>query len=93
MGFPVFSRGSIPSDADGRVMVTGHGEPVECAGVIVSPGDFVMGDADGVVIVPEPLILTVLEKAERKADTEDRVRQALMHGDSIESVYQRYGVM
>ncbi|MCY0899369.1 MAG: RraA family protein [Firmicutes bacterium] len=93
MGFPVFSRGRIPADSYGRLIVTAYGNPVECGGVVVSPGDFVMGDADGVVIVPRALISTVLEKAEFKAHTEDQVREALMRGESVESVYQRYGVM
>ena len=52
MGFPVFCRGIHPADSLGRMDVETHDVPIECGGVRVSPGDLVLGDHDGVVVIP-----------------------------------------
>ncbi|RJQ78910.1 RraA family protein [Amycolatopsis panacis] len=51
LGFPVFARGLIPIPG-AKAAATGLGEPVHCAGVTVSPGDVVVADEEGVVVVP-----------------------------------------
>jgi RraA family protein len=51
LGFPVFARGVVPTPP-GREAQGELGVPVVCAGLPVSPGDVVYGDADGVVVVP-----------------------------------------
>lgn len=93
MGFSVFCRGTSPSDSFGRALVTDFSVPVECAGVRVFPGDFIMADVDGVVVVPASVLAEVIERAEAKALTEDKVREALQHGSSVQEVYKKYGVM
>ena len=52
MGFPVFHVGFHPADSLGRLDVVDHNVPIECGGVLVYPGDLVLADHDGVVIVP-----------------------------------------
>ena len=52
MGFPVFHVGFHPADSLGRLDVVGHNIPVSCGGVLVYPGDLVLADHDGVVVVP-----------------------------------------
>src|SRR3954454_1331285 len=52
MGFPVFHGGIGPLDSKGRGRMVERDVPVVCAGVLVHPGDYVFGDADGVVVVP-----------------------------------------
>src|SRR6185436_8994950 len=52
LGFPVFAAGIKPVDSMGRGWVTSYNDPVECAEVIVHPGDFVFADYDGVIVVP-----------------------------------------
>ncbi len=52
LGFPVFASGIKPVDSRGRGVVVAYNAPVECAGVLVHPGDLVFGDYDGVVVDP-----------------------------------------
>ena len=71
IGLPVYSLGILPR---GPVRV-GEGNiniPVSCAGVNVNPGDLVVGDADGVCVIPKEHIEIVLEKAEEKQAYEEK---------------------
>ena len=52
MGFPVFHVGFHPADSLGRLDVVAHNVPIECGGVLVNPGDLILADHDGVVVVP-----------------------------------------
>src|SRR2546422_11386167 len=51
LGFPVFAAGIKPVDSRGRGVVIDYNVPVDCAGVLVSPGDLVFADYDGVVVI------------------------------------------
>jgi 4-hydroxy-4-methyl-2-oxoglutarate aldolase len=65
--FPVFARGVIP--VAGAKKVRGPlGEPVRCGGVMVAPGDIVVGDEEGIVVVPRAERERVLRDAAAKAD-------------------------
>ena len=93
-GFPTFVRYVSPVFMSGRFAITGHQRPIALAGqveptVTVNPGDFVVADCDGVVIVPQSLIDTVLEAAEELERIEVRIRTALQSGEDRESVYSR----
>lgn len=71
IGLPVFSRGFMQRSPSKK----GPGEintAISCAGVTVCPGDLVVGDYDGIVVVPRNLIGQVLEKAEKKLDYEQQ---------------------
>ena len=61
LGFPVFSRGSIPATARGRLQQRSTGEPVSFAGLTVEQGDVVVADETGLVVVPR-------ERAEKVAE-------------------------
>lgn len=52
MRFPVFARRVSPATSVGRMVAAGKQIPVMCGGVMVNPGDYIVGDADGVVVVP-----------------------------------------
>jgi len=71
MDFPVFSAGTNPNgptkNVGGRI-----GHPVSCGGVTVHPGDFVIGDADGVVVVEREKIADLLPLAAHKVQAEAR---------------------
>ena len=53
MGFPVFARGTSPYDSRDRNRVIDIDVPVEIGGVLFSPGDLVIADVDGIVVVPQ----------------------------------------
>lgn len=93
MQFPTFTSLIHPTDGLGRADVTARQVPVECGDVTVSPGDIVVADADGIVVVPEAAAGEVLRLAEKKAATEDIVREELARGDSVREVFRRHGVL
>ena len=61
IGFPVFSRSVTPATVVGRYVSVAKQVPVKCAGVLVRPGDYIVGDRDGVVVVPVEKISRVVE--------------------------------
>jgi 4-hydroxy-4-methyl-2-oxoglutarate aldolase len=67
IGFPVFARGVTPLTARGRQVEVSCGEPVVVEGVTVAPGDLVLGDGSGVVIVPADAADEVLAAADEIA--------------------------
>lgn len=93
MAFPIFHAGIGPLDSKGRGKVMAIDVPVRCAGVIVHPGDLVVGDADGVVIVPRSVEAEVLAAAETKLRGERDTLAELRAGRSLASVFARHGVL
>ena len=79
MGFPVFTKGIAPTNSVGRYINVGKNIPVTCGGVAVAPGDIIIGDSDGVVVVPQQFALDVLKKAQeleaKEAVTTKAVKQ------------------
>jgi len=93
LGFPLFGCGTVPYDLDGRLEVVGHGEPVEVDGVRVEPGALVVGDEDGVVVVPPDVEAEVVASAREKASREDEFRSAVAAGMPPSEAYERFGVL
>ena len=90
-GFPVFARYTTPRDSVLRWNVTASGEDVTIGDVTVGTGDYVLGDADGIVVVPAARIDEVLERAEAVAGTENEIRAAVGRGLTPLEAYERYG--
>jgi 4-hydroxy-4-methyl-2-oxoglutarate aldolase len=93
LGFPVHAAGIKPVDSMGRGMVTAYNVPVECGEVLVSPGDLVFADFDGVVVIPQAHVEEVLRLALDKASRENSSRAELMRGAYLRDVYAKYGVL
>jgi 4-hydroxy-4-methyl-2-oxoglutarate aldolase len=94
--FPVYARYRTPVQAIGRWKVTAWQVPVFMPGatakrVRVRPGDFVLADADGVIVVPARVALEVLAEAERLTAREIRIRRDLYQGASLEEALKKYG--
>jgi regulator of RNase E activity RraA len=95
-GFPVYARYRTPVQSIGRWKVTAWQVPAYLPGatkqhVIVNPGDFVLGDVDGVIVVPCDVVDKVLNEAERLTATEVRIRAELDAGATLEEVLAKYG--
>lgn len=90
-GFPVFSRFVTPEDSTGRWELEATQVPVTIGRVRVEPGDWVVGDDDGVVVVPHGIAESVLIEAEAKAATESEIRTAVRDGMPPLDAYERYG--
>jgi regulator of RNase E activity RraA len=93
LSFPVFHGGIGPLDSKGRGEVCAIDVPIECAGVSVNPGDLVFGDADGVVVVPQPIVVQAVKQAIEKVEGEDRTRAELKQGARLADVFEKYGVL
>ena len=70
LGFPVYSRGFMPrgpiKQDEGNINTV-----IQCGGVTVAPGDLVVGDSDGVCVIPRQYIEPVLAEAEKKQSYEE----------------------
>ena len=93
MDFPLFYRGKNPKTSKGRCEINECQIPVIMDGVTINPGDYIFGDCDGVVIIPKDLIEEVLDRAFALIKDEDRVRDGLLSGDSLEKVYTEIGAI
>jgi regulator of RNase E activity RraA len=93
MRFAVFHGGIAPLDSKGRGIVAEIDVPIECGGVAVYPGDLVVGDADGVVVVPRVVEADALARAFAKVSSENRTRDDLAAGAKLADVFARYRVL
>lgn len=92
LGFPTFARGCTPLDTYARAVVSAHGVAAEVGGVFVSPGDLVVADIDGIVVVPRAAVHDAGELVKAKRKLEEGARQDLLNGMRIRDVWAKYGV-
>jgi 4-hydroxy-4-methyl-2-oxoglutarate aldolase len=93
LGFPVFARGTCPLDSKDRQRVIDIDVPVEIDGVVFTPGDLVVADEDGVVVIPRRVEATVLDRAWSKAQQENQVRGAIRSGMKAAEIFDRFGIL
>jgi len=91
--WPVFSRGSWAQDSGPRMKVLDFRCRVDIDGAIVSPGDLVFGDVDGVLIIPRELEQEVISRALEKARSEKVVRKAIEGGLTSTQAFEKYGIL
>lgn len=93
LGFTCFSRGVLPVDVNGRYEFTGFGQPVELCGLAVAAGDLVVGDEDGVAVVPAAYAAEVIAHAIAKAEAENGMRDSVAEGVLPSEAYRRHRVL
>jgi regulator of RNase E activity RraA len=91
MGFPVFTRFFTPSDIVARWIPTAFGEPITIGNVTIRSGDYVLGDRDGIVIVPRDAADDAVTRAEAVVQTENVMRKAILDGMDPQAAYLKYG--
>jgi 4-hydroxy-4-methyl-2-oxoglutarate aldolase len=96
LGFPVYARYRTPIQSIGRWKVNASQVPVGVRGattqeVVVAPGDFILADEDGVVVIPATLVAAVLEEAEKLTRTEVAIRSELRAGLTLAEALGKYG--
>jgi 4-hydroxy-4-methyl-2-oxoglutarate aldolase len=89
LGFPVFARGVTPLTARGRQVEVSCGEPVVVEGVRVAPGDLVLADGSGVVVLPADAVHEVLDAADEIARREAQMVSRLQAGEPASAVMGR----
>jgi 4-hydroxy-4-methyl-2-oxoglutarate aldolase len=93
LDFPAFGQGTRSYDYKGRMRIQAIRVPVICGGVEVHPGDGVIADSDGIVVVPSEHLEKVSELANARAATEKTVLKDLLSGKSVREVWNAYGVL
>ena len=93
MGFPVFARHTSPYDSKDRQRVIDVDVPVEIDGVSFAPGDLVVADEDGVVVIPQAVEAVALQRAWEKAHGENQVRDAIRAGMKATDAHARFGIL
>lgn len=93
MNFPVLARGTCLYDSQNRQRVIDIDIPVQIDGVTFSPGDLVIADRDGIVVVPQEIEQPALERAWQKVHAENVTRDAIREGMKAVDAYRKYGVL
>ena len=93
MGFAVYARGTSPFDSKDRNRVIDIDVVVEIDGVRFAPGDLVVADRDGIVVVPQEVESAVIRRAWDKVRAENTVRDAIAGGMSATAAFQKFGVL
>jgi 4-hydroxy-4-methyl-2-oxoglutarate aldolase len=91
LGYPVFSRGRYMRTGKDRVQMTGVQVPVTVGQVRVRPGDILIGDGDGIVVVPRERETEVLDVARSIEETEERIREQVLRGVRLVEARQQLG--
>jgi regulator of RNase E activity RraA len=95
IGWPIWTRAITPRGT--HTMVSGRKEelsinvPIQCGGAPVNPGDFVVADLMGVTVVPLARAEEVVERAREQAEREERTRQWVAQGKTIEDLLAEFG--
>lgn len=90
IGFPVWSRSVTPATSVGRYVSVAKQVPVTCAGVLVRPGDFIVGDWDGVVVVPAEKASEVMALIRKYDEKESRMIPIIKETRSMLKALEKY---
>jgi len=88
INFPTFARSISPTTTVRRVEAAGVNVPVICAGVLVNPGDIIVADTDGVVVIPQDIVREVLKKAKEFEEAEKKEREIIRSGKTWEELFK-----
>lgn len=91
LGYPIFARGNWMRTGKDRVRVEATGVPVSIGGVRVEPGDWLLGDGDGLVSIPASRARDVVAAATEIRDAEECIRLAVSKGKSLRAAREEYG--
>ena len=90
--FPVFARAVVPN-AGGAQYAGEINVPVQCGGAIVHPGDWIVGDEDGVVVVPQERLEMVMDAARRLAIVEKKIRKEVAKGKDLATLLRYHELL
>jgi regulator of RNase E activity RraA len=93
LDFPVFGIGFHPADSKGRADIVEIGQPILLGGVRTKRGDLLLGDEDGVVVIPSEVAAETLRLAQEKVAGENLVRRELADGMPMGEAFRKYGIL
>jgi regulator of RNase E activity RraA len=91
IGFPIFSRAVSPATSVGRYVSVAKQVPVTCAGIRVNPGDYIVGDSDGVVVVPQEAASRVVDLIRQYDEKESKMIPIIEREKSMLKALEIYG--
>jgi regulator of RNase E activity RraA len=91
LGYPLYTKGIYMVSGKNRVRVKATNVPVDFAGVVVNPGDWMFGDDNGVVVIAPDQLEAVIERAENVNRTEIDIVRAIEAGESLVAARQNFG--
>jgi len=89
LGYPIFARGNAMRTGKDRVTADAMNVPVQVAGVRIAPGDWLVGDGDGIVALPASRLEEVLATARQIAAAEAKIRDAVVAGERLDEARER----
>ena len=89
--FPVYYRYRIPNGSLGRCLITHYQTPILIRGVLIKPGDVILGDIDGVVVVPHDIAYDVLVRAEEIRANEKKIFRWVAEGKTVREITEHGG--
>jgi len=95
LGFYIFSKAIVPRSThtpySGRMEPIEVNVPIQCGGVLVRPGDIILGDEIGVVVISLENAGEVLQKARQQADKEEMTRVKIRQGKTVDELLAEFG--
>lgn len=91
INFPVYCRFACSASSIGRWSIRKYQVPIKIGRTTINPGDFIFGDIDGVVVIPQDLTLDILEEVEALASKEEKMRDSLSRGATAKEMFEKYG--
>ncbi len=91
LNYPVFARGHTMRTGKDRVTADAYNVPVQISNIRVNPGDWLVGDADGVVVIPAERAVEVLRIAQAIEQVEDDIRAAIGRGLRVDEARRSLG--
>ena len=95
IGWPIWTRAITPRGT--HTMFSGRKEelsinvPIQCGGIVVNPGDFVVADLMGVTVIPLEKAEEVVALAQEQADREEETRKWVAKGKTVEDLLKEFG--
>ncbi|MEO6726881.1 MAG: RraA family protein [Blastocatellia bacterium] len=90
MGLTVYARSMSPATAVGRYATVARNVPVECAGVTVRPGDIIIANEDGVVVIPQEHAAEILKKCQEIDDRENKMYPFIKKFKSLQKAIEEF---
>ena len=89
--FPVFYEYRISNGSLGRCLITHYQIPIKIGDVTIKPGDIILGDIDGVLVVPREIAYEVLLRSEEIRENEKKIFSWVQNGDSVREITAKGG--
>ena len=90
LNYPIFSRGTYMRTGKDRVRADAYNEPVSLGEVRVEPGDLILGDGDGIVVIAKEHEEAVLKAAKEIDEAEERIRNEIAKGGRLDEAREKF---